>query len=401
MYRIFFIFISIIMSGSAYATTFDEYLERLEHHPQVTSILADSDKFRQLSASEMGLPDPQLILGVDNVPANDPAFDRFLPTSKVLGFNQQIPSYGLRKAKSEKQAGLSRKQKLFADYMVKRLKAIFITELADLDRVKKLEKFAQEQLKYYEELENYLKGQLESGQSVYGRFSEVDVERTEVEQRLNDLSSERVGIESELIRLVGEVPDIPVPEVPHMKWDRNTESLYPIQIAREDIDVASKDVKAANAAFGPNYGINALYKVREDGRNFAGDDWFSVQATVSIPLWYHWNQKPKLRAAEAMVQNSKLNFEDTKRMWIKKLSSMQAEHDGSLANIALLKEKQQALKEMVAAAKRKYEAGNADLESVLDVQIDMLTVASHLAGHHKHHIQLAAEFASYYMGESK
>lgn len=186
-----------------------------------------------------------------------------------------------------------------------------------------------------------------------------------------------------------------------MNWDRETENLYPIQVAKEDIAVSSKEVEAAHAAFDPNYGINALYKVREEGSTFSGDDWFSVQATVSIPLWYHWNQKPKLRAAEAIVHNSKLNFEDVKRMWIKKLSSMQAEHDSSLANIALLEEKLEALKEMVEAAKRNYEAGNADLESVLDVQIDMLTVAAHLAGNHKHYIKLAAEFESYFMGEEK
>lgn len=391
---------AILLSVSqAGATSFDEYLQRLKDHPQVSTALAESNKYQELSKGEMGLPDPQLILGVDNLPVDDPAFDRFLPSSKVLGFKQAIPSYGLRKAKSEQQKGMSKKQKLFADYTTKRLEAYLITALVELDKVKSLEEYAQKQLKYYVELESFLKGQLESGSSVYGRFSEIDVERTEVEQKLNNLKAEKDTIEAELVRLVGEVPDITFPDVPMLNWENNAESLYAVTIAREDIGIASQKIEAADSAFGPNYGIQALYKQREDGSNFAGDDWFSVQATVSVPLWYHWNQKPKLRAAEASKQSAEFSYDNMKRTWQKKLTSLASERDVALTNITLLQEKKDAIREIVAAAERNYEAGNAELESVLDAQIDELTILSQLASQRSRHMKLSAEFNSHIIGD--
>ncbi len=92
----------------AQAETLEVYTQRLAEHPQVTTILEQSTRLRELSDAEMSLPDPQLIVGVDNMPIEDPAFDRFLPTSKVFGFKQQIPSYELREAKSDKQETLIR-----------------------------------------------------------------------------------------------------------------------------------------------------------------------------------------------------------------------------------------------------------------------------------------------------
>lgn len=401
MYKLLLIIIAVTISSVAQAATFDEYLQRLKSHPQVATALANSNKYQELSKGEMGLPDPQLILGVDNLPVDDPVFDRFLPSSKVLGFKQAIPSYGLRKAKSEQQKGMSKKQKLFADYTAKRLEAFLITALVELDKVKSLEEYATKQLKYYVELENFLKGQLESGSSVYGRFSEIDVERTEVEQKLNNLKAERDTIEAELIRLVGEVPDITFPNIPIIKWENNAEELYAVTIAKEDIGIASQKIEAADSAFGPNYGIQALYKQREDGSNFAGDDWFSVQATVSVPLWYHWNQKPKLKAAEASKQAAEFSYDDTKRMWQKKLTSLASERDVALSNISLLQEKRDAIREIVAAAERNYEAGNAELESVLDAQIDELTILSQLAQQRSRHMKLSAEFNSHIMGDKQ
>ena len=132
----------------AKAETLDSYVSKLAEHPQVTQILEQSFLFNELANSEMGLPDLQVIIGVDNVPINDLAFDRFLPTSKIFGFKQQIPSYSLRKAKSGKQKVLSRRQQLIADYTKKRLEAIFISQLTELDKVKTLEKLIKKQLSY-------------------------------------------------------------------------------------------------------------------------------------------------------------------------------------------------------------------------------------------------------------
>ena len=105
----------LFTSGSAFASSFEEYVQRLGEHPQVESILAESEASKAQAQGELGLPDPMVMIGVDNVPISDPAFDRFLPTSKVIGFSQAIPNPALRGAKSEKLEQMSEKQKLMAD----------------------------------------------------------------------------------------------------------------------------------------------------------------------------------------------------------------------------------------------------------------------------------------------
>nr|VFJ48139.1 MAG: Outer membrane efflux protein [Candidatus Kentron sp. FM]VFK07977.1 MAG: Outer membrane efflux protein [Candidatus Kentron sp. FM] len=379
----------------ATAETLEHYTKRLADHPQVVEILEQHKYFKELADGEMGWPDPQLIIGIDNVPVDDPSFDRFLPTSKMVGFRQQIPNHSLREAKSEKQKRLSERQQLMADYTQRRLEAIFIGQLAERDKVKTLERLAHGQLKLYRAMEEDLKGRLEAGSPVYGRFSEIDVERAEILQRLNDLKAERVVIEEELIRLVGEAPTLPLPSVPEIPWHREPETLYPVRIAAMDVRVASKAVDAADAAFGPNYGIQALYKQRESGAGFPGDDWFSVQATVSIPLWSGKNQEPKLRAAKAGERKAQFAYEDTSREWVKRMAVLKAERDTARDNIVLLREKKTALQEMVKAAKRNYESGGVPLDTVLDAELNGLAIASQLAAQRSRHVQLAARFNSH------
>ena len=381
------------------AETLDHYIDKLAEHPQVTQLLQQSAYFNELSTGEMGLPDTQLIIGVDNVPVDNPEFDRFLPTSKVIGFKQSIPSYSLRKAKSGKQQSLSKRQQLVADYTRKRLEAMLVGQLAELDKVKTLKTLTSKQLSYYQPIETDLKGQLEAGLPVYARFSEIDVERAKTEQRLNDLEAEHIAIEAELIQLVGEVPNVELPKAPYMTWQREAEVLYPVAIAGQDIHVAAKAVEVADTAFNPNYGIQATYKQREASSTFSGDDWFSLQATISLPLWQRSNQQPKMRAAQAEKHRAELAYEDTERQWIKRMSVLQAERELTQSNIALLQSKSSSIKQMVQAANRNYESGSTSLETVLKAQIDELTIAAQLASQRSRYILLAAQFNSHIIGE--
>lgn len=387
----------LFTSGSALASSFEEYVQRLSEHPQVESILADSEASKAQAQGELGLPDPMFMIGVDNVPISDPAFDRFLPTSKIIGFNQKIPNPALRGAKSEKLEQVSEKQKLMADYTNARLRFMLISKLAEYESVKTQQKLIKTQLGHYHELEDTFTGQIESGRAVYQRFSEVDVERAEAERKLNDLDAQEVAIEAEFIRLVGEVPEIEMPKISSdTSWDKNPNALYAVQIAAEDIDIAKKDVGIADAAFLPNFGVNAIYKQREDGENssFAGDDWFSVQAQVTFPLWASSNQKPKLKAAKNRQRGAMFAYDDVSRMWVKQMTAIESARDAAAKNVAVLQDKDYAMKGKIDAAQRNYEAGTEDLDRVLLAKIDRLNIKAQLAQVRAAHVMKAAEFNS-------
>lgn len=386
---------SFVFASNAQAADFDAYVERLAEHPQVMQVLEQSERFREMADGEMGLPDPMLMLGAGNLPVNNPSFDREMMTSKMIGFSQAIPSYSLRKARSEKQQVLSAKQRLMGDYTIRRLKAMLIAMLAQHGQVKQQEDYARQQLGHYRELEDYFRGRMEAGGAVYWRFSEVDVDRSMVEQRLNDLKARRIDIEAELVRLVGEVPEIALPDIPQLTWNQRPDSLYPARIAREDVAAAEKDVNAAEAGYGPNYGISASYMQRDRVMGNNLDDMFTVQATISIPLWAHWNQQPKLRAAEAGKRSAAASYDDTLRQWTRQMTALASNRDTALANVHLLEEKDQALKAMVEAVERNYEAGKADLNTVLSARINRLNIRSGLAEQQARHVMLAAEYQSH------
>ena len=389
-----------LAAAPAGAATLEDYARRLAEHPRVAEILEQGARFKALAEGEMGLPDPHLLIGMENMPVSDPAFDRFLPTSKVLGIRQEIPNYAVRQARSAKQERLSQRQQLAADYALKRLESILIGQLAELRKIRTLERLAEQQLELYRALEDDLQGQLEAGRPVYGRFSELDVARAAVGQRLNDLAAERIAAEERLTQLVGEVPPLPVPSIPETAWNRDGNALYPVRLAAEDVRVAAQEVAAADAASGPNYGVQAVYKQREAGRNFSGDDWLSIQATVSVPLWFASNQEPKQRAARAGKRSAQHAHQDAWRDWVGRMVALEAERDVAHANIVLIEEKQAALRDRAAAAARDYEAGNAPLETVLDARGDELALAAQLAEQRHRHIRLSAQFNSHLAGGS-
>lgn len=390
---------SLIFTSKAQAETFDDYIQRLAEHPQVVQVLEQGERFREMADGEMGLPDPMLMLGAGNVPVSNPSFDREMMTSKMIGFSQAIPSYSLRKAKSEKQKVLSAKQRLMGDYTYQRLKAMLIALLAQHEQVKQQEGYAQQQLKHYRELESYFKGRLEAGGGVYWRFSEVDVERSMIEQQLNDLKAQRIDIEAGFIRLLGDVPEIKLPNIPQREWDQQPDTLYPVRIALEDMTAYEKDVKVAEAGYAPNYGVSAAYMQRDAVMGNNLDDMFTVQATISIPLWAEWNQKPKLRAAEAGKRSAVASYDDTLRQWTSRMTALAGNRDTALSNIHLLVEKDEALGEMVEAVERNYEAGMGDLNAVLNARINQLNIRSQLAEQRARHLMLAAEYNAHLMGE--
>ena len=126
-----------------------------------------------------------------------------------------------------------------------------------------------------------------------------------------------------------------------------------------------------------------------------------MQATVSIPLWYEWNQKPKLRAAEAGKRSAAQAYDDMVRQWVRQMTALSSKRDAALANVKVLVEKEKALDEMVAAADRNYEAGETDLDTVLDAQINRLNIRSQLAEQQARHLTLAAEYNSHIAGEKE
>lgn len=391
---------AFVAASPAHAEAFDALLEKLKNHPQVDAILAESERQSELAEGELGLPDPTVSIGVNNLPTDSFSFGTERMTSKGIEFRQEIPSYSLRKARSGRREAESHKQKLMADYAEAQLKALLIKRLVQLHMLDELEDAARKQVALYGTIDKHLQGRAEAGSSVYGQFFAFDAEKLEVQHSLNEISQERTEAQEELRWLVGEVPDSTTVEDMASEWPGDAENLYPVRIAKEDVSVKRKSVDEADAAFGPNYGIQTAYMQRDSvgGNNLS--DTFSVKASISIPLWASSNQKPKLRAAEAAERSAKSTYEDTKRQWLSRMNVLQNELDILLKNVAVLEKKKAALNELIASNERHFESGELDYDIYLKAKVDRLDVDQRLIRHHAHHKIIIAQINSHIAGGS-
>ena len=396
--RLFTMLIVVFASLSASAIENENYYSKLKQHPRYIAVLNQADSINEIANSAKGLPDPNLIIGVDNMPVNDPEFDRFLPTSKVIGFNQKIPNWGTREANSKKFKVVFDKTKFKAEYVLEQLNAEFISAINNKSKVNSLKGIFQDKKRILTDLQKFYSGEVESGRSVYGRLSKIDVEKADIDQQLNSLGYELEDINNNLVSLTGNLTEAFPTEIKLEEWNHNEQVLYPVKISEFDIAKAEKEVEASESLLNPAFGVNAVYKQREQGRNFVGDDWFSVQAQISIPLWASSNQLPKIRAAESSKNSASRNYEDAKRMWQRKMSSMLKLISTTSDNLSILRNKLSSFREFQKATESSYESGNSDLGSVLEAKLGLLDIKAQIEEREAEYANLVAQFNSHIIG---
>ncbi len=97
------------------ATLPDTLSAQLRQHPSVIELDLQSHARELAAAASMGLPNPKLELGVNNLPIENPAFDRYLPTNKSIALSQLIPGQGKRNSRRLEQLSLSKLEHLKAE----------------------------------------------------------------------------------------------------------------------------------------------------------------------------------------------------------------------------------------------------------------------------------------------
>jgi hypothetical protein len=182
-------------SSSAY----QNLLSRLQQHPALQVSSAERSHWQANADGAMGLPDPNITLGLNNLPVNEPTrFDRYLPSSRSLEFKQLIPGLDGRASQRETYlkravlADLQRQQSLAS------LQLRLVTALAQRRRIQSARTALDRQLALLAERERWLKGEMASGAGVYARFDELDVKRAEIAEKRIRLDGEEARWQAEL-----------------------------------------------------------------------------------------------------------------------------------------------------------------------------------------------------------
>ncbi|WP_306253274.1 TolC family protein [Parvularcula sp. IMCC14364] len=379
----------------AHAQTFKELEQQLLDHPSIVALRFSETASRESAAANIGLPDPVISVGVNNVPLQDPAFDRFLPTHKAIGVRQSLPNFAERRALSSANERRASLQKLQAEWQFVTLRAKLISLLATQTALsEQLSILAARDIKY-NELEEVIRSEIDAGRPAVFRIADIDIERADSAREKAAILASQIEVSAGIEELVLMAAKTPAPETALALWDGQATRFYAVRLADQNIDISEAGVSAAKAAFRPDWGVSLTYQQREEGSGapgstFAGDDWFSASVSVTVPIWSRQNQQPKLRAAKANANARRQQSEVAARAALAEWRVLSAKIEASNDFQKILREKISALDSRIEALTSNYEAGLGDYSTILDTEITQLKFQSDLATERARQVSLTA-----------
>ncbi|MBF0447298.1 MAG: TolC family protein [Magnetococcales bacterium] len=383
--RVFFFIVltafSCFTPGMLPAQTLQDLHALLRQHPSVLALEQEEYATRQEAEGFLGLPNPTLTLGLNNLPVEKPTdFDQYLPTNKSLNFSQKIPAWTERKANKALVLEKSRLIRLKRGARLADLQTELIIALAEKVRILVSKQALDRQIELLDQLELWLKGRMESGSAVFGRFSELDIQREMIQEKIISLEGEERRWQADLKQLIGEEDtEIDLGELSLLAWTGELSRFLPVRLSEQELKLANAGIRVKEAAFDFDYGVGATYQQRQAGSNFDGRDWFSVQASASFPLWFGSNQQPKLDAAKQAAEAASNRLLDVQRRTRSQYETALANYQTADRLIQAMKKRRIRLQELQSANRSRYESGDETLEAVIRPGLEMAKLDSDLA----------------------
>ena len=373
------------MLSPAAAQSYEVLTARLSDHPSLTAIRLEAGAQADRARAAGALPDPDVTLGVANLPVADPAFDRFLPTHKAIGVRQALPDALTRRARTAQALAEASTLQARLDAETARLTANLIALLAEREALAARGHALAQQDEAYADLTEAVEAEIAGGGAVAFRLGAVDAERAALARAQAAVRAETVRVETALIDLVGLVPEgTAVPIVPVPAWSGDAAAFYDVALAARGIERAEAGVDLARGTYRPDWGIGVTYQQREASGDdvamaFAGDDWITAQVTFSMPLYAGRSQAPRLRAARAEKAAAEARLQAAARTARARFETLVAEARAAEASSDAIAAQITALGERIRASRTAYEAGYGDYSAVLDGEVARLGLEAALA----------------------
>lgn len=370
------VFAAASLQGATASTDLESLAARLDQHPALSALQADADARVLESRSRLGLPNPSVALGVNNVPLTDPLqFDEYLPSSKSVTVSQAVPSAGLRRARSR--SDVARAGIALARLEARRdqLEAALETALRELDAATDIERLVADQLEVYQQLADVLENATAAGASRFVALADLDGDRAAADTVSADAARLAAQARSRVESLVGPVANPPALEAIVPPLTEGPLQFHAVRVAEAFARAADAGVEIRERDFDIGYDVSLSYFQRESGAMFDGDDWVSARVGVSIPLWSRWNQQPALEAARRDADAAGLRVAEAQREALDTYRSAAAVYAAARRSRTALDARIAALDALASAAEREYEAGYGDLRPVLEARAGALDVA--------------------------
>ncbi|MHC8338733.1 TolC family protein [Pseudomonas sp. HLT2-19-2] len=369
----------LALPSFAAALTLDEALQLAENN--APSLTAQDAKIQAASSAAIPageLPDPKLLLGVQNYPIGGPdrwSIDQDFMTMRMVGVRQEMPNSDKRKARIEvADAAIDRAA---AERRVERLKVRQATALAWINSysVERKDALFQDFYKENRLLADTVRAQIAGGRAQPADAVTPKQEAAQLEEQQDDLIRQRAQARAALKRWIGaaannkpagSLPEWPVDSssYPH-KLQHHPELAAFAPMTRE----AQAKVREAVSEKQSDWSWELDYQRR--GREFG--DMVSVQFSWDLPLFPDSRQNPKIAAKQAEVSQLEAEREALSREHTQQLENELADYER--LNRAVRRNQESLLplaKEKVELSMASYRVGKGDLNAVVAARRELI-----------------------------
>ena len=377
--RLFGALLAALCSVPAAALTLDEALRLAEREaPSLTAQAAQVAAARSLAIPAGELPDPKLLLGLQNLPIegdNRGRLDGEPMTMQMLGVMQEVPNRAKRTARIDvAEAGVQRATQA---QRVERLKVRRETALAWIEALG-----IEQKLALFGDLyaENSLLSKAVGARIGAGRGAAADSigprqEAALLAEQEDQLLQQRLQQRAALRRWIGPRGNESLSgQMPHWPVDaahyQHNLQRHPELALFEPMTVeAQAEIRQAVAEKTPDWSWQLAYQ----NRDAAYGDMLSVQVSLDLPLFPASRQSPRIAAKQAQLNQLEAERSAAERAHAQQLASDLAEYQR--LERALRRSQDSLLplaEEKVALSLADYRSGAGELASVITARRELI-----------------------------
>jgi cobalt-zinc-cadmium efflux system outer membrane protein len=381
MHKAWLLACAVTWAPAAYAQELsfaDAIARAASEGPSIVARRAALDAATRSIGPAGALPDPQLVLAIENVPATGPdryRLDRDEMTMQRVGIMQEMPSFaelGARRAMARAEAN-----RAGAGLEVGRLEARLGAAQAWIGLY-----YAERRAAVLERLivdarasAEAARGRLASGAGSVDEAIAAEVETARLEDRAAEAGAAVVAMRAELRRWIGEAADAPLGDAaPRFNIDaealRHHLRRHPALGAYEaEREVAEAGLRMARAERWPDWSWEVSYGRRDP----ALEDMASVEVRVGPPLFQAWRQGPLIDARRADLARAGAERDATLREHEAMLEGGLAQYAALDASVVRARDVRLPLaRQRAEATSGAFAAGNSTASALIATRRDAL-----------------------------
>ncbi|MGB3862787.1 MAG: TolC family protein, partial [Candidatus Aminicenantaceae bacterium] len=352
--------------------------EALENNPGLEAAVLRAQSAEKVISQAGALPDPQLNLGLLNLPVNSFTFDQEPMTGKLIGLMQMFPfpgKQGLAEEMAEFEAtAVKYQQEEVRNQIVQMVKSAYYNLYA-IDRAKET---VQKNQALMEQFIRIVETKYATGTGLQQDVLRAQVEFSKLEDDLIMWQQKRRAAIARLNAILNRPVDsyfsitareLDLPESHAFGSPVETiEQQRPLLLAwKKRIQKAESSVKLARRDYWPNFAVGASYLQRDNLSNGAVmHDFFSATFSINIPLFFKRKQGAKVAEKELALSALHAQYRNVYISVLSDLESADAEMERNRKRVELyeggiLVQAQQSLE----SAQAGYQVGKVDFLTLI------------------------------------